>query len=307
MERITADLLSPKLLSRAPETSKRDYGHLLIVAGCDNMPGAASLATSAALRSGCGLVTLHSSVSASGVSAVTNPSAILDMDSSSCFSELPEDMSRYNAVAAGPGLGRDKQSGRAFAGLLEYIVRRGIPHVLDADALYFLSSMDTAAIAGVPNSGGPIAGYTAARGVLTPHDGELRRLCEGWKIPEGSPNLWNEAVEGRDEAARAICRITGYVVVAKGYHSKVFCPDGSEYENTTGNPGMAKGGSGDVLTGLVGGLMARGYSPEDAAVLGVWIHGYAGDCCTREFGMEAYDSSCLVDCIYKGFKKLEEL
>ena len=90
----------------------------------------------------------------------------------------------------------------------------------------------------------------------------------------------------------------------KGYHSRVFTPDGTCLVNTTGNPGMAKGGSGDVLTGLIGGLMARGYAAPDAAALGVWIHGYAGDMLTAKNTMEAYDSSDLINELSGGFYKL---
>jgi NAD(P)H-hydrate epimerase len=90
----------------------------------------------------------------------------------------------------------------------------------------------------------------------------------------------------------------------KGFHSRILLPDGRVLVNTTGNPGMAKGGSGDVLTGLVGGLLARGYRAEDAAALGVWIHGYAGDALTAERTAEAYDSSDLIDALWKGFRPL---
>ena len=90
----------------------------------------------------------------------------------------------------------------------------------------------------------------------------------------------------------------------KGYHSRVFTPNGTCYVNTTGGPGMAKGGSGDVLTGLIGGLMARGYSAEDAATLGVWIHGYAGDVLSAERTEEAFSSRELIDKLYLGFQEL---
>ncbi|MBO4757849.1 MAG: NAD(P)H-hydrate dehydratase, partial [Bacteroidales bacterium] len=127
-----------------------------------------------------------------------------------------------------------------------------------------------------------------AGSVLTPHLGELRRL-----VPQPT-----------EEAIRAFSCRTGSVIVVKGYQSRVYTPEGECFVNTTGNPGMAKGGSGDVLTGLVGGLLARGYSAQDAACLGVWIHGYAGDCLTRERTTEAYSSRDLIDRLYEGFLKL---
>ena len=103
-----------------------------------------------------------------------------------------------------------------------------------------------------------------------------------------------------------LCRRTGCVLVSKGFHTRIYTPSGEKYVNTTGNPGMAKGGSGDVLTGLLGGLLARGYTTLEAAALAVWIHGYAGDALTAKCTAEAYSSRDLVDALYLGFKVLAE-
>ena len=99
--------------------------------------------------------------------------------------------------------------------------------------------------------------------------------------------------------------MTGAVLVSKGFRTEIYTPAGEKYINTTGNPGLAKGGSGDVLSGLIGGLLARGYAAREAAVLGVWIHGYAGDCLTAECTAEAYDSRDLIDALHLGFKALQ--
>ena len=99
-------------------------------------------------------------------------------------------------------------------------------------------------------------------------------------------------------------RMSGAAVLVKGFHTRIYTPVGECYENTTGNPGMAKGGSGDVLTGLIGGLLSRGYSALDAAMLGAWIHGYAGDVLTEECTAEAYNSRDLIDNLKKGFFEL---
>ena len=125
--------------------------------------------------------------------------------------------------------------------------------------------------------------------VMTPHLGELSRLVS-----------W-DSEEELAAAVQDLSEATGSVVIVKGYRTRVFAPDGSCSINTTGNPGMAKGGSGDVLTGLVGGLMARGYKAERASKLGAWIHGYAGDCLTAERTAEAYSSRDLIDYLWKGF------
>ena len=108
----------------------------------------------------------------------------------------------------------------------------------------------------------------------------------------------------REALTWELCAETDCCVVMKGYHSRVFTPDGTCLVNTTGNPGMAKGGSGDVLTGLVGGLLARGYAAPDAAAIGVWVHGYAGDILTERCTAEAYDSSDLIRELHGGFQKL---
>ena len=282
MTSIDKELLLPRLLRRENDSHKGDYGHLLIVAGCERMPGAAVLATGAALKSGCGLVTLHSTARALQACVNNYPSAMLSEDSARQFSTMPiADISRYAAIAAGPGLGREPVTARALEDLLCSARERAIPAVLDADALNLLSEM-------------PRWQELIPEGsVLTPHLGELGRL-----FPQ-------DADDGREAAIRDFWKKTQSVLVRKGYRTNVFSPSGERFVNTTGNPGMAKGGSGDVLTGLVGGLLARGYSALDAALLGVWIHGYAGDALTSACTAEAWSSRDLIDFLWKGFVALE--
>lgn len=270
------------LLKRENDSHKGDYGHALLVCGCNRMPGAAVLATGAALKSGCGLVTLHSTAYACQISAVANPSAILSIDTSSCFSRIDLPLEKYNAVGVGPGLGKEGRTVTALKSLLARLKEAGIPAVLDADALNIIAENKT------------LLDFIPAGSVMTPHDGELARLCTPWTNDDEKAVMTQYLADD-----------TGCVVVSKGYHTKVFIPGRNEpFVNNTGNPGMAKGGSGDVLTGLITGLVARGYSSEDAATMGVWIHGFAGDCCTEEFGPEAYSSKDLTDHLYKGFKEL---
>ena len=272
--------LRPRLLQRADESHKGDFGHLLIVAGCQTMPGAAVLATGAAVRSGCGLVTLHSTARALGAVVSRFPSAMLSEEAGEAFSRVPVPMDRYTAIAVGPGLGRRPETAEALLLLLEAARRRRVPTVLDADALNLLSDVPE-----WPECLPPGA-------VLTPHLGELRRLLS-----------WDSDAE-RDRRVRELCAAAGCTLVMKGFHTKIFTPDGDCLVNTTGNPGMAKGGSGDVLTGLLGGLLARGYAAPDAAALAVWLHGRAGDLLTQERTAEAYASLDLADYLYHGFKEL---
>ena len=276
---VTPEYLRPRLLHRENESHKGDYGHLLIVAGCETMPGAAVLATGAALKSGCGLVTVHSTNRA--LQAVVNnyPSAMLSEDVRPQFSRVPASLERYSAIAVGPGLSRDALSGVALRNMMSAAKEANIPMVLDADALNQISEnpkmMDL-----IPQGS-----------IMTPHIGELKRLIPFEKGHE-------------EEAARELALKSGCVVVLKGFHTRIISPDGGCLVNTTGNPGMAKGGSGDVLTGLAGGLLARGYAAIDAAALGVWIHGFAGDRLTEERTAEAWSSRDLIDVLPAGFKAL---
>lgn len=270
------ELLRRHLLSRDPDSHKGDFGHALLVCGCERMPGAAVLATGAALESGCGLVTLRSTSRACTAAVNSFPSAMLSEDVADVISDIPRDMSRYNAIGVGPGLGKDPRTVGALRLLMEEAGERSM--VLDADALNIISENPE------------LRGLIPPRSVLTPHMGELKRLL-GTQEPAGSDIV-------------ALCEKTRSAVVVKGYHTRIYVPDGTVYVNTTGNPGMAKGGSGDVLTGLVTGLIARGYQWYEAAVLGVWLHGYAGDVLTAERTAECFSSRDLLDVMYRGFKAL---
>ena len=281
MSNIDPKHLQSRLLHRANDSHKGDYGHLLIVAGCQTMPGAAVLATGAALKSGCGLVTLHSTERALQAALNSFPSAMLSEDPEEHFSAMPaKGVTRYSAIAVGPGLGRSPETGAALRQLLSACREHGIPMVLDADALNWIGE-NKDWISLIPKGS-----------VFTPHLGELGRMFS-----------W-DTEEGKEASICELCFRTESALVLKGYRSKVFTPTGECLENSTGNPGMAKGGSGDVLTGLVGGLLARGYCAEDAAALGVWIHGYAGDVLTKECTAEGYNSRDLIDRLHLGFKKL---
>lgn len=280
MQEITPEFLRPRLLRRQNDSHKHDYGRLLVIAGCETMPGAALLATGAALRSGCGLVMLHSTPRTLFAAAASYPSAMLSEDPGSHFSTVPEKLERYTALAIGPGLGWSPGTMNAMMDLLGEACERRIPAVLDADALNILSVMADWTELIPPGS------------VLTPHKGELKRLLPCRDDKERETLAWE------------LCAETGCHIVMKGYHSRIFTPGGECLVNTTGNPGMAKGGSGDVLTGLIGGLLARGYGAEDAAALGVWIHGHAGDVLTAKYTAEAYDSEALIGKLECGFREL---
>ena len=277
---IDEDTLFEHLLWRSEDTDKHDYGHALLVCGCERMPGAAVLATGAALCSGCGLVTLHSTPAACIAAMTACPSAMLSNEEANVITDIPRNFKRYNAIGIGPGLGKDPRTAGALSGFLEAATQNKARLVLDADALNIISENRE------------LMDFIPGQSVLTPHMGELRRLLE-----KESP---------ADEDIINLCERTESAIVVKGHNTRVFVPAGDIYINTTGNAGLSKGGSGDILTGLITGLLARGYLWYEAAVLGVWLHGFAGDRLTEERTAECYSSRDLLDYLYKGFKKLYE-
>lgn len=278
-------------LPRPEFAHKGSFGHALIIAGSARYMGAAMLCTGAALRSGCGLVSSH--IPEAGVSAMlaSHPSAIILPDSAQCFSDVP-DLERYTSILVGPGLGKAPETAAAFKMLLQRLKgdtgKRTL--VLDADALNMLSS-DPGLLSIVPEGT-----------VLTPHIGELARLLraaldssfisdEEEHVPDDSAGFpWRNDLH-KISLVRRLCSRMNCVTIVKGAHTMVCSPEGKCFFNMSGNPGMAKGGSGDVLAGLVAGLAARGHDSLSAAILGVWFHGVAGDKAAMALGRESMNSA----------------
>ena len=283
-----ASLLEP----RGEFDHKGTHGHALVIAGSAEYMGAAILCTGAALRSGCGLVTAHIPAEGRTALLVSHPSAIISADAASVFSSLPADLGKYSSVAAGPGLGRSDATVAALRKLLATVPEHpGIRTlVLDADALNIISEHPEM-IAAIPEGS-----------VLTPHVGELKRLVRaaaGCGLLEdagtaAADSPWHDDMH-RIALVRQLARRLNSVFVVKGAHTMVCSPGGRCFFNLSGNPGMAKGGSGDVLTGLVAGLAARGYDPLAAAILGVWFHGLAGDAAAACRGTESINASDILD------------
>ena len=253
---------------RAKFSHKGNYGHALLVCGSETMPGAAILATGGALRSGCGLVTVHVPVNERFALIANHPSAMLSLDDGECFSTLPADLERFSAIGIGPGLGCDPQTVLALGKLLT--AAPDTPLVLDADALNIIAENTN------------IQKHIPAGSIMTPHPGELRRLVGEWCTDR-------EKLEKASKLARETCSI----VIVKGAHSVICTSDGRFMFNSTGAPGMAKGGSGDVLAGLLTGLLARGYDAETASIIGVYTHGRAGERTALQRGEEAMNTSDL--------------
>lgn len=266
---ITDDMIKAMIQKRDSFAHKGTYGHALLVCGSRGMAGAAVLATGAALRSGCGLVTTHIPASERFAVNIAFPSAITSLDDDDYFSTLPDRLSTYTAIGIGCGLGKMPQTIKAFESLLH---SQDKPMVMDADALNIISEYYK------------FRHHIPEGSILTPHLGELERLVGKWD---------NE--KHKLELARRLAKSLKSIVIVKGAHTMICTPDGDYYFNPTGNSGMAKGGSGDVLTGFITGLLARGYNSFQAAVLGVYLHGMAGDKAASKYGEESMNSRDLID------------
>lgn len=269
---ITEEYVAPMLKTRAKFSHKGIYGHTLIVCGSQTMMGAAVLAAGGALRSGCGLVTAHIPKDERVALQANWPSAMLSLDSGSCFSELPAGLERFDAICAGCGLGQDKATVDALEKLLTEASEKKIPVTLDADALNIIAANPR------------FRQLIPAGSVLTPHPGELRRLAGEWS-------------DDRQKFGKAsgLAGELDSVVIIKGANTAVCTPDGRVLFNSTGCAGMAKGGSGDVLAGYIAGLMARGFTAEESAVSGVYAHGRAGEKAAEYYGEEAMNSADLTE------------
>lgn len=268
------------LKPRTKHAHKGNFGRALLVAGSKGMAGASVLSARAALRSGVGLLTVHVPACNNLIVQATVPEAMTNIDSNDCCFSDKIDVARYNAVAVGPGIGQSKESETA---LLNLIKNCSVPLVLDADALNILSNHhDWLSL--LPQGS-----------VLTPHPGEFERLFG--KFPGRYHSI---------EAVRATARNKGIVIMLKGAYTTIIAPDANLYFNSTGNPGMATGGSGDVLTGIILSLVAQGYSSVDSARIAAYVHGLAGDLAAAELGETALVAGDIVASLPKAWQLLEK-
>lgn len=260
---------------RSSQANKGDAGKVLAIAGSRGKTGAACMVGEAAMRAGAGLVTIATPASSQPVVAarlivecMTEPLAetALGAVSREAAERAIELAAARDVVALGPGLGSSEEATRAFVRSL--VVQRERPMVLDADALNAL----------VPWAEN-VAGSRAQPLILTPHPGEMARLT-GKTI--------SDVLHHRVEAAREFATLHGVILILKGSRTLVAAPDGEVYVNPTGNPGMATGGTGDVLTGMIAGLLAQRLDdPLAASVAAVYLHGLAGDLAAARRGTRA--------------------
>ena len=273
---LTGEIAASLIRPRTKFSHKGHYGHALLIAGGYGRMGAAVLASEACLRSGAGLLHAHVPSKSVNVVQIAVPEAMVTIDpDEEVFSTLP-DLAPFTAVGIGPGIGFDEKTKK---GLKMLIQNSSVPLVLDADAITILSENKTW-ISFIPKNS-----------IFTPHPKEFEKL-----VGKSTDDFH------RNRLQREFCIKNGVYLVLKGAHTCICSPDGVCYFNTTGNPGMATGGSGDVLTGLILGLLAQKYHPRDACLLGVYIHGLAGDLAAEKQNMEALIAGDIIRNIGKAFK-----
>jgi ADP-dependent NAD(P)H-hydrate dehydratase / NAD(P)H-hydrate epimerase len=276
---ITGDDIAGFLKPRSKFSHKGTYGHALLIAGSEGKSGAAIMAAEACLRSGAGLLTVHSTRDTLQALLQRLPEAMAECDTSATHITSAGHADRFAAAAMGPGTGTHEETAGVLKKLLHY---PAVKLVLDADALNILSENKT------------WLSYLPHSTILTPHPGEFARLAG--KSDDGFERL-NQLTTF---SMKHRC-----ITILKGAHTAVAMPDGTVFFNSSGNPALAKGGSGDVLTGIILGLLARGYNAPQSALIGVYIHGLAADLAIRKQSVESVLATDIVAKLGRAFRKTE--
>ncbi len=268
---------SISLPTRNVFSHKGTFGHALLISGSYGKLGASILASKACLRSGCGLLTTHIPRCGYNILQTAFPEAMISTDKNQDYiSSIPND-DKYSAIGIGPGIGTNEETAQA---LEQFLKNNTKPIVLDADALNILAKNQN------------LLQFLNPMSILTPHPGEFDRLTH--KHSSGFERFKTQ----KQFALKYNC-----IVVLKGHYTSIVLPNGNTFFNSTGNAGMATAGSGDVLTGIITSLLAQGYSPENAAVYGVFLHGRAGDFALENNSMETLVASDIISNLWKAFQK----
>lgn len=278
-----------KLPKRKADSNKGDYGHVFVLAGSAGFTGAAALCSWASLVSGSGLVTLGIPKSLYPIMArklteamaMPLPETRGQALSEKAYPAIMKFSEKTDCVAIGPGLSGDQSTQRLIRKLVIILKK---PVVLDADGIN--------ALEGKPE----LLNRANAPVVITPHPGEMSRLS-GLSV--------KRIAAAKEKVAKEFANKYNVVCVLKGHRTVVARPDGKTYVNSTGNPGMAKGGTGDVLTGMIASFIGQGMRPFNAAMLGVYLHGLAGDLAAKEKGEVSMLASDLLNKIPEAIKKLQ--
>ncbi len=262
---------------------KGEFGHALLVVGSYGKIGAAILAALACLRTGAGLLTTHLPKCGYEIMQHSVPEAMVISDSAGqIISDYDLEYEKYTAIGIGPGIGTDILTEKALDGMLGRLNPNGKPLVLDADALNILAKSRKNLWDDLPKNS-----------ILTPHPKEFERLV--------GKNLVGYE---RHQKQRELAMKYHICILVKGAHTCIALPDGRCFFNTSGNPGMATAGSGDVLTGMLTALLAQGYSPEETCLLGVYLHGLAGNAATQYQAQESVMARDIIENIGKAWTGL---
>lgn len=273
------------LRPRRKTDHKGEFGHSLLIVGSYGKIGAAILSALACLRAGTGLITTHIPKCGYDIMQHSVPEAMVFSDSAQrLISDYDLEYDKYSAVGIGPGIGTDVLTEKALEGILSRLNRKQQPVVLDADALNIIAKSRKNLWEDLPKNS-----------ILTPHPKEFERLAGEKKI--GYP---------RHQKQREMAIKHGVCIILKGAYTSIALPDGRCYFNTSGNPGMATAGSGDVLTGMLTALLAQGYSSEEACLLGVYLHGLAGNVASEYQAEEAMIARDIIENIGKALTKLRQ-
>ncbi|TNF25309.1 MAG: NAD(P)H-hydrate dehydratase [Bacteroidetes bacterium] len=271
------DEVRPLIRKRAKFSHKGTFGHALLLSGSRGKMGAAQLAASATMRSGAGRLTVHVPTCGLDIIQLSLREAMCTVDPHGHFiTELP-DLEPYDAIAIGPGIGTDAQTANV---LRELLSQCKVPLVIDADGLNILANNPDWLHLLPPNT------------ILTPHPKEFERLV----------GKWGSSME-RLQLQRELSEKYGVIVVLKGAHTSISVPTGNVHFNATGNPGMASAGVGDVLTGVVLGLLSQGYEPEVAAIIAVHVHGFSADIAKEMTCEESMNATEIIGFLGNAFKE----
>ncbi|MCM1377501.1 MAG: NAD(P)H-hydrate dehydratase [Clostridium sp.] len=274
---VDARSIRPLLRPRLKFSGKRDYGSALLFAGSTGMYGAAVMCARATMKSGAGLATVHSASRGLNVLQTAVPEAMFEPDRNENYITDMKVYHDHQVVAAGPGIGTRDATVDALEALLKNVKS---PLLLDADALNCISKRPS------------LLSLLPQNTVITPHAGEFDRLFGEQKNGEA-----------RLRKAMEMSKYYNIIIVLKGHYTATVRPTGRVYFNSTGNPGMATAGAGDVLTGIIAAFMAQGYRPEHAATVGVYIHGLAGDLAAEELGEYGMTAGDIADRVGQAIQK----
>ncbi len=275
---IDGSVIKNILKDRDPFSHKGDYGHACLLAGSIGMMGAAVLAVKGCLRSGTGKVTVYIPDIGCDIMQISAPEAMTKI-AGETFIAGAMDLQKFDSLGIGPGLGLNESHKDLLHNIFSSFQK---PIVIDADALNIIAKNKD------------LLKMLPEGSILTPHKIEFERLFGK-----------TDSDEKRRELAMEISHKHKIYIVLKGHHTSITTPEKNVWLNTTGNAGMATGGSGDVLTGILTGLLAQHYSCLEACLLGVYLHGLAGDIAAEKFSQQSMIAGDIINCLGEAFKKFK--